>query len=469
MDGARNGDKTQAQYRLLPAVDALLRAPALLLLAAEVGAENVTEAARAVLAQARATIADGGPAPDAGQLAQWVAAFLHEQEQPSLRPVVNATGVIIHTNLGRAPLSSAALEAVAAVSGGYSTLEYSLERGERGSRHDHARALLCRLTGSEDALIVNNNAAAVYLVLAALCGGREVLISRGQLVEIGGGFRIPDVLRQSGALLVEVGTTNRTHLRDFAGAIGPSTAALMRVHSSNFKQIGFVAMPELGDMAALAQSARAEGRDLILIDDLGSGTLLDTQPYGLAAEPTVQQSIQGGADLVTFSGDKLLGGPQAGLIVGRRVLIERLRSHPMARALRVDKMTLAALEATLRAYARGRAPNEIPVWRMISATADELRARAEGWRDVAGMGASVLPGASAVGGGSLPGETLPTWLLALSVARPDEAAAELRRANPAIVCRIQKDQLLFDPRTVLPQQEEHLLTTLARLVREDVR
>ena len=273
----------------------------------------------------------------------------------TLLPVINATGVIIHTNLGRAPLSDAARQAMEAVAAGYSNLEYDLEAGERGSRYRHAERLLCRLTGAEAALVVNNNAGAVLLALTALARGRSVIISRGQLVEIGGGFRIPDVLRQSGAQLVEVGTTNRTHLSDYRDAISSETALLLRVHTSNFKQIGFTAEVSLADMVALAHSV-----GLPVVDDLGSGTLLDTTRYGLSAEPTVQDSVAAGADLVTFSGDKLLGGPQAGLIVGRASLIAELRQHPLTRALRVDKSTLAALQATLLHYAAVRRSARCP-------------------------------------------------------------------------------------------------------------
>lgn len=451
----------EIEYRKLPAVNALLQTPALLLLAAEAGAGVVTEAARAVLAEARRTIAEGGSAPSAEALVHLVQQRVKQHNTPSLRPVINATGVIIHTNLGRAPLSAAALEAIRSVSLGYSTLEYDLEAGARGSRHDHARQLLRELTGAEDALVVNNNAAAVYLMLSGLCTGREVLISRSQLVEIGGGFRIPDVLRQSGARLVEVGATNRTHLRDFALAVTAESAAILRVHSSNFKQIGFVAMPTLAELAAFAHS-----RGLLLLDDLGSGTLLDTTQYGLAPEPMVQQSIAEGADLVAFSGDKLLGGPQAGILVGRAELIDRLRRHPIARALRVDKMTLAALEATLAAYRRGRAAEELPVWQMIAATREALQARAATWQTflvAQGIPAHLQPGESAVGGGSLPGETLPTVLLAIEHLAPDAAAARLRSQPTPVICRIQRDRLLFDPRTVLPEQEAILLTALTEV------
>ncbi len=453
----------QQALRRLPAVDALLRTPAVAALIDMHGVDAATAATRAAIADARAAILQGEPAPDDESWPARVAARLEQDEAPSLFPVVNATGVIIHTNLGRAPLSAAALTAIASIGGGYTNLEYDLAAGARGSRYDHARHLLCALTGAADALVCNNNAAAIYLTLTALCQGREVLISRSQLVEIGGGFRIPDVLRQSGAHLVEVGATNRTHLADFTAAITLETAAILRVHSSNFRQIGFVAMPELDELAALAHE-----RGLLLIDDLGSGTLLDTAAYGLAPEPTVPASVAAGADVVTFSGDKLLGGPQAGIIVGANAAMAALRRHPLARALRVDKLTLAALEATLQSYRRGRAIAEIPVWRMIAAPAATLAARATSWQArlaAAGIAATVWPGESAVGGGSLPGETLPTHLLAIPVPAPDAVAAALRSRRPAIICRIQKEHLLFDPRTVLAEQEEYMLTALAEVTK----
>ena len=447
------------EFRKLPAVDALLRQPALVLLGAQYGPEQTTAAVRTALAAARSQISSGERAPALEQLLAIIAEQLDETVRATLRPVINATGVIVHTNLGRAPLSQAAIAAIAAVGAGYSNLEYDLAAGERGSRHDHARGLLCALTGAEDALVVNNNAAAVYFVLLALCQGRQVLVSRGELVEIGGGFRIPDVLRQSGAQLVEVGTTNRTHLRDFSEAIGPATGAIMRIHSSNFKQIGFVTMPTLAELGTLTR----QHQGLTLIDDLGSGTLLDTRPYGLAAEPMVQERIAAGADLVTFSGDKLLGGPQAGIIVGRAELIARLRRHPMARALRVDKLTFAALNATLQSYARGQATTELPVWQMISKEVSTIQRQLEGWqRRLAGVKitSEIIRGESAVGGGSLPGETLPTLLLAIAHPTPDAIAARLRRQDPPVICRIQHDHLLFDGRTVLPAQEASLLHQL---------
>lgn len=462
----------QTEYRKLPAVDALLREPAVEELAATHGRDTVASVVRSLLDDARAAIRLGSAAPEPNCWPALVHDALEQAAQPSLLPVINATGVIVHTNLGRAPLSDAARQAVVEIAAGYSNLEYRLDTGTRGSRHDHARARLCRLTGAEDALIVNNNAGAVFLTLAGLCRGREVLISRGQLVEIGGGFRIPDVLRQSGAKLVEVGTTNRTHLRDFTEGLCGETAAIMRIHSSNFRQIGFVTEPDLKELAQAAHASEQEsGESVLMIDDLGSGTLLDTSAFGLEPEPMVQSSLAAGADIVTFSGDKLLGGPQAGIILGRAEPLAHLRRHPLARALRVDKMTLAALDATLRSYEQGRALEEIPVWRMISAPAEAMHARAQEWlRRLQALGmpeegaASIWPGESAVGGGSLPGETLPTHLLAIRSRNADAEAAALRSAECAVVCRIQQEHLLFDPRTVLPEQEATLVDALASVL-----
>jgi L-seryl-tRNA(Ser) seleniumtransferase len=348
------------------------------------------------------------------------------------------------------------------VSIGYSNLEYDLAAGQRGSRYVHAVDLLRQLTGAEDALVVNNNAAAVLLCLMALARDREVIISRGQLVEIGGGFRIPEVLAASGARLVEVGTTNRTHLSDYRAAVGPATAALLRVHSSNFRQIGFTAEVSLAELVALG-----EEHGLPVIDDLGSGTLLDTTLFGLAYEPRVQDSVQAGATLVTFSGDKLLGGPQAGLIVGKQAAVARLRQHPLTRALRVDKTTLAALAATLSHYLRGQAQEKTPVWRMIAAQPEDLAARAREWAErlrAAGLRAEIWLGESTVGGGSLPGETLPTHLLALPGLPADRLAANLRRQDPPIVARIVQDAVCLDPRTVLPEQDESLLAAVQAAV-----
>jgi L-seryl-tRNA(Ser) seleniumtransferase len=376
--------------------------------------------------------------------------------------VINATGVVLHTNLGRAPLSLAAVQAVQAVAGGYSNLEFDLRSGKRGSRLVHAEALLCQLTGAEAALVVNNNAAAVLLILSALARRRGVVIARSQLVEVGGGFRIPDVMKQSGARLVEVGATNRVHLADYTLAIQEEKAALvMRAHRSNFRLVGFTSEPELAEIAAAAHQA-----GIPLADDLGSGTLLDTSLYGLAHEPTVTESLRSGADLVCFSGDKLLGGPQAGIILGRAHLVSRLKSHPLARALRADKLCLAALSATLAHYLRDEAPQAVPIWRMIAAPADSLLLRAQAWADALSQG-EVIPGLSTIGGGSLPGEMLPTYLLALPAPNPTRAMAQLRRLQPPIIARLEDDRLLFDPRTVLPEEDASLLQGIRQALAEN--
>jgi L-seryl-tRNA(Ser) seleniumtransferase len=397
--------------RRVPAVDAVVAEAPLAALHGAVPHTLLVEVARAVLAEERERLSsDGGEEGprDAAALAAVVAERATRELTPTLHPVVNATGVILHTNLGRAPLSAAAVAAVAEIAAGYTNLEYDEVSGRRGSRHAHAERLLCLATGAEAACVVNNCAAGLVLVLAAVARGREVLVSRGQAVEIGGGFRIPDVMRQSGARLVDVGTTNRTRAGDYAAAITARTAALLRVHRSNFRLQGFVEDTSLGEMAALAHE-----RGLHVLDDLGGGCLLDVRPYGLAGEPTVGESLAAGADLVLFSGDKLLGGPQAGLVVGRAGLVETVRRHSLMRALRVDKMTLAALQATLLHYVQGEALTAIPVWRMIAATPEELWARAErvAQRVRREIGAEqvaigVVAGLSAVGGGSLPGQTL---------------------------------------------------------------
>ena len=372
--------------------------------------------------------------------------------------MINATGVIIHTNLGRAPLSDTAIAAMTAVSRGYSNLEFDLDAGERSSRYGHVEDLLCRVTGAEAAIAVNNNAAALLLALSALAKDREVVISRGQLVEIGGGFRIPDVMAQSGARLVEVGTTNRTYMRDYEAAIGEETAALMRVHSSNFRVTGFVASASLEELAALATS-----HGVLLLDDLGSGCLVDTRPYGLTEEPTPQSSIQAGSDLVMFSGDKLLGGPQAGIVVGKKELIERLRRHPLARALRMDKASIAGLNATLLHYVKSEAESEVPIWRMISAPITDLTARARRWARLIGEGASVVDGRSMIGGGSLPEESLPSKLISLpaeSGAHLEAFAKRLRTGETPVVGRLEDGRLLLDPRTVDPRDDASLVRAI---------
>lgn len=439
--------------RDLPGVDRLVRDPRL----AHWPRELAVQAAREVLDDARRALLDGGWAHDLGDLPRLVEQRLHDATAPRLKQVLNGSGVVIHTNLGRAPLSHAALAAVQAAAQGYSNLEYDLEAGERGSRHTLVTDLLRRLTGAEDVLVANNNAAAVLLILSALGQGREAIISRGQLVEIGGGFRIPDVMRQSGTTLVEVGTTNRTYAADFEAAVTERTALLVRVHASNFLQVGFVHQPALEELVEVGTR-----HDLPVVDDLGSGTLLDTSEFGLAREPMIQASVAAGTTLVAFSGDKLLGGPQAGIIVGRASEVGRLRRHPLMRAIRPDKLTLAALGATLGHYVRGEARSEVPVWRMISAPVESLEARAR--LLAARLDGSGVQTRSAIGGGSLPGQTQPSWAVAFDTPTPDRLATALRRTDPPVISRIEDGRVLLDLRAILPEQDA-LLEAAARQAR----
>ena len=461
-------DANAAQrLRRLPSIAELLESPEGQQLGARYSRPLTVRVLRAVVEEARAPIRSGSPVPSSGELLRSAAARLEQEQRPHLRPLINATGVILNTNLGRAPLSAEALEAVRNVASGYSNLEYELDAGERGSRHTHVAGLLRELTGAEAALVTNNNAAAVLLALSALAVEREVLISRGQLVEIGGGFRVPDVMRQSGCQLVEVGTTNRTRLADYEVALGERSALLLSVHPSNFLISGFTESTPLKSLAGLARS-----HNLLLMDDLGSGCLLPSERYGLVHEPMPSESIAAGADVVCFSGDKLLGGPQAGILVGRAEVLARIARHPLMRAVRIDKMTLAALEATLRAYQRGEAESRVPIWRMIAASPARLQQRARTWSDflrAQGITSRVQRGQSTIGGGSLPGETLPTTLLALdAVGVPgslNDFARRLRWREPAVVVRIERDTLLLDPRTVFEEQDEKLLAGLVEELR----
>jgi L-seryl-tRNA(Ser) seleniumtransferase len=437
-----------SDLRRLPAVDKLLSQATVLI--ESYGRSLTTDAIRSVLDETRSTIRSGASTPDQAELLDRVTDRLRQWTVTRPRVVINATGVIIHTNLGRAPLSAEAVEAMTAVAAGYSDLEYNLERGERGSRLDAVEDLLKRVTGAEAALVVNNNAGATLLALSALASGRGALISRGQLVEIGGGFRVPDVMEQSGAKLIEVGTTNRTHRRDYEMAlVTKDVVAIVRAHSSNFRTVGFTTEVPLSELVELAN-----WKNIPVIDDLGSGALLDTAQYGLAHEPTVQESVAAGAHVICFSGDKLLGGPQAGIIVGKAQYVEPLKKHPLARALRMDKLDFAALSATLVHYLRGEATQKIPVWRMISLSLSEIQAQSEEFAQqlrAAGFEASVIDGQSTIGGGSLPGETLPTKLVALNVANPDDFLARLRRGDPPVVARIESDRVVIDLRTVMDQ------------------
>ena len=452
----------QNRLRQLPSVNELLQAPASQQFIIQFSHDLVVYAIRTSLAQARTSILAGASCPSPADLLAQAENILHKEQQPHLHSVINATGVIINTNLGRAPLSQEALQAVQTVSQGYSNLEYDLTLGERSSRHAHTQALLRELTGAEAAIITNNNAAAVLLSLSALAYGQEVIISRGQLVEIGGGFRIPDVMRQSGCSLVEVGTTNRTRMQDYANALTEQTALLLSVHPSNFLITGFTESTPLHGLAELAHE-----NGLLVMEDLGSGCLLNSELYGLTHEPTPQEHIAEGADVICFSGDKLLGGPQAGIIAGKADIIARIGRHPLMRAVRIDKMTLAALEATLRHYQRGQATTHIPVWRMIAAPPEKIASRAAHWATELhsrGISAHTQHGASTIGGGSLPGDTLPTTLLALDAIQVplplDELAKRLRLRPIPIITRILRDALLLDPRTVLEEQDDEVIQAL---------
>jgi L-seryl-tRNA(Ser) seleniumtransferase len=448
-------------FRVIPSIEILRQRDGVRALESRHGGDAVVRALRSSAQQLRAQIA-GGTAPADGEAAARVIEALAEaslaaEARGSLRPVINATGVVLHTNLGRAPIAAAALERAAAVASGYSNLEYDLDSGARGSRNVHAEPLLTALTGAEAAVVVNNNAAAALLILSGLAGGREVVISRGELVEIGGGFRVPDVMKQSGAILREVGTTNRTRVSDYVAACSAATAMFLRVHPSNFTIQGFTERPRLD---ALVEAART--LNVAVVEDLGSGCLVEN----LAGEPSVQASIRAGVALVCFSGDKLLGGPQAGVIVGRKPLVDRLRTHPLMRALRADKITFAILEATLAEYVAGRAAETVPVQRMLHLNPTDIEARAtrlaqslasKGWR------AAVTAGASAVGGGSAPAIELPTVLVRLSrgAQSADHVEAWLRTLDPPVIARIEHDHVVLDLRTVLPSQDELLARLLS--------
>jgi L-seryl-tRNA(Ser) seleniumtransferase len=427
--------------RELPSVDELLGRQELEALVAEHGRPLVLAAARAALERAREEVKAGFPT---GDLIERTTLELEARLRPGLRRVLNATGVVVHTNLGRAPLAYAALERVREIGVGYSNLEYDLESGSRGSRQDHVATLLRELTGAEAALVVNNNAAAVLLALAALAEGREVIVSRGELIEIGDGFRIPDVLARSGATLVEVGTTNRTRLADYERAVTERTAALLRVHQSNFRMVGFTEQVRARDLARLA-----DRHGLPLVEDLGSGALVET-----GDEPTTRASIEAGAHVVTFSGDKLLGGPQAGLLAGRADLIERMRRHPLQRALRADKLTLAALEGTLRVYRAGS--RDVPVLRMLEEAAESVRTRAERLADL--TGGTVAETVARSGGGALPVTEIESFACAL----PLELAEPLRRGEPAVVGIVRGDLLLLDCRTLTDAEIDEAAEAVAR-------
>lgn len=436
--------------RNIPKVDALCALPCF----DDVPAAALTESVRAVLSGLRDELQSGAVTeiPGVDELSERVLRAVEQNAIPSLRPVINATGVVLHTNLGRACLSDAAAKAAASVAASYSTLEYDAERGERGSRYSHVERLICRLTGAESAIAVNNNAAAVLLILSAMTKGKEVVISRGELVEIGGSFRVPEVMEQGGCILREVGATNKTHLADYENAINDATGALLKVHTSNYRIVGFSESVPLSELVELGRRHR-----LPVIEDLGSGALLPLERFGITGEPCVQGSVAAGADVICFSGDKLLGGPQAGIIIGKKKHIETLKKHPLMRAFRIDKLTLAALEATLRAYLDERgAVSELPVLRMLAATADELREKAKKLIKLLAelpredAKTELIPSEGQVGGGSVPHQALPSWAVAIEPLKisVDELETRLRLGNPAVIGRINRGLLLLDARTL---------------------
>ena len=485
MDNTAAGASAPANelYRSLPKIDELLATAPVVALLDKAPRPVVVDALRAALDGARAAIAVGertAPYADA-EIVALAAAHLAVAQTKSLRRVINATGIIIHTNLGRSVLAPEAVEAVVEVAGAYSTLEYDVEGGVRGSRHTHVESLLCELTGAEAAMAVNNNAAAVVMCIAAFARGREAIVSRGELIEIGGSFRIPDIMAESGAKMVEVGSTNKTHLKDYKKALSPNTGLMLKVHTSNYRVIGFTAEVSLAEMVELGRA-----HNVAVMEDLGSGVLVDLSRFGLPRERTVQDALAGGADIVTCSGDKLFGGPQAGIIFGTKEAIATLKAHPLARAMRLDKMTLAALEATLRLYRDPEAAiRTIPTLRMLTMPIEECRANALHLRDLIGQILGLQPGADGrwvgsagtvevldeitrAGGGALPMEDVPTAVVAVELAGVTAVEAEYRlRMVPAtpIVARIKDDRLLFDPRTLLPGEETEVVQAIAAISR----
>lgn len=469
--GSQLSKDQKESLRQLPSISQLLQADGIDRLQARFGTLKTTEQLRLTLESIREQIfstsnsisATNGNGTStlhlsAEEIVAQAEMALEKSFASTLHGVINATGVIIHTNLGRAPLSSAAEEAIRSVSGRYSTLEFDITSGKRGKRDSHIDTLICDVTGAADALVVNNTASAVMMILAAFCQGKEVIISRGQLVEIGGGFRVPDVMAQSGAHLVEVGTTNRTHLRDYENAITENTAAIFIAHHSNFRIVGFTSEPPLSEICDLAHA-----HNIPVIYDQGSGCMLPTAPFGLIPEPTVPEGIAAGCDLVAFSGDKLLGGPQSGMICGAAAWVGKLKKHPLARALRPDKLCIAALAATLLHYLKDEVEQEIPVWRMISMPLERIETRANRWADTlqaASIPAVVEVGYSTVGGGSLPGTSMESRVLALSPPHVERFSSAIRQAAPHVIGRIHENRLLLDPRTVRPDQDQPLLEAL---------
>ena len=449
------------QFRNLPSVDSVLAKQDVATAAQSFDRDWVVDLVREALDSARDHVRRGGDSPNADDVARSVCQSIEDTMRAEPRHVINATGVVLHTNLGRAPLSKAAIEAASQAAQGYSNLELDLATGRRGSRQAQLQSLLSQITGAEAALAVNNNASAMLLGLSALASGREVVVSRSEAVEIGGGFRVPDVLRQSGSTLVDVGTTNRTYVRDYDDAVTENTAAFLKVHSSNFRVEGFTAEVATADLVEVGRV-----RGVAVLHDVGSGSFVLTEKYGMAHEPTPQESIKDGAGLVFFSGDKLLGGPQAGIIIGKKVLVDQLARHPLARAVRIDKLSLASLTATLVHYLKDEVEQEIPIWRMISTPEPALKKRAKAWQSGLEFPSTIDKSRSAVGGGSLPGETLPSWVLSLDCREtgPVEVMRRLRESSTPVIARVEEDRVLLDPRTVLPEEDGQLLDALRSAV-----
>jgi L-seryl-tRNA(Ser) seleniumtransferase len=452
-----------SRFREIPSVNQVLQQTEVSDLISEYSHNSIVELVRDELAAARQSVASGGEPPSLDSISNSVTKRAASRWKSWPETVINATGVILHTNLGRAPLSDESIEAASVAAAGYSDLEFDLESGRRGSRQAHISRLVCQATGAEAALVVNNNASAVMLGLAAIAAGKEVIVSRGEAVEIGGGFRIPDVLRQSGATLVEVGTTNRTYARDFEAAINENTGAVLSVHASNFHVMGFTHAPTTAELVEVG-----DRNGVPVLHDLGSGCLLDTRPYGLAWEPRPQESVRAGVALGFFSGDKLLGGPQAGIIVGKREYVDIVSAHPLARAVRIDKMSMASLSATMLHYIRDDSTEKVPIWRMISAPLDKLRARASDWKGSVGHWAEIVESRAAIGGGSLPGETIESVALQIDCGSIGQSAegvlTRLRQHDQPIIGRIEDDHVLLDTRTVLPAQDKAVSSALQSLI-----
>jgi len=457
-----NITQMESKLRCLPSVDKLISDVRIEEFAQVYSHSTITNLARQCLNEVRLSISSGNPCPNFDQIIEALRARAQALQQVGPSPVLNTTGVILHTNLGRTPLSQDAITAMYLAAMGYTNLEIELDSGKRSSRQVHIQSLLCQVTGAEAAMVVNNNASGVLLALTALARGKEVIVSRGEAVEIGGGFRIPDIIRQGKSKLVEVGTTNRTYSADYEQAITPRTTALLKVHSSNFEMVGFTHAVPLDELVQLGHQF-----DLLVLYDLGSGCLLDTTRFGLTQEPIVQEGIAAGIDLAFFSGDKLLGGPQAGIIVGKKPLISKLAKHPLARAVRIDKIRLAGLAATILHYLKDETISKIPVWKMIATPLEVIEKRAEKWALSLNGLATVIDGESTVGGGSLPGSTLPTKLVAIKRKTGSEAeklAHDLRSQQPPIIGRIDKNAVLLDPRTILPEDDDTLLHALSKVL-----